>query len=149
MNPQGVLPPLVVLPPAALAVLVIAGHLAALHATPDIPLSRRRLRTAAGIVMLTTSLVLAYAFAFVRVDEPARFTTVWTAAVMLLVVVLVLAGLDALNNVRLARIHRRRIRREAGRLHHQIAQALAEAAGKAHQPDDPPHLTLHRDKTDT
>jgi hypothetical protein len=138
MNTHGVLPPVVVLPLALLAGLVIVAHLAALHAAPDVPVSRRRLRTAAGIVMLTTTLVLAYAFAFVGTGDPARFATVWTAAILLLLVVLTLAGLDALNNVRLARIHRRRIRREAGGLHARIAEALTRAARETPADHDRP-----------
>ena len=141
---QGILPPVVVLPVAALAVLVVAGHLTALRAAPGIPLSRRRLRTASGVVMLVTTVVLAYAFSFVRSDDPGRFTVAWSAAIMLLVVVLGLAGLDALNNVRLARILRRRIRRDAGQLHAQLAAAIALArqtapdAPRTPDPPDPP-----------
>ena len=128
MTGPGVLPPVVVLPVAALAVLVVTAQLAAMHAEREVPLSRRRIRTAGGIVMLATSLVLAYAFAFVRPEDPARFTTAWAAAVMLLTAVLVLGGLDALNNVRLARLQRRRFRRGAAKLHEQLADALAKAA---------------------
>lgn len=148
MTHQGVLPPIVVLPFAALAVLVVTAHLVAMHGAPDVPLSRRRIRTAAGTVMLVTALVLAYAFAYVRPDDPARFTTVWTAAIMLLGAVLCLAGLDALNNVRLARLQRRRIRRSAGRLHEQFAQALDEAARTRVTDNDQPPLTLRGGQDD-
>lgn len=138
---QGILPAFIVLPLAALGVLVIAAHLTAMRADRDVPLSRRRLRTASGVVMLVTSVVLAYAFSFVPPDDPRRFTVAWSAAIMLLVVVLTLAGLDAFNNVRLARIQRRRIRREAGRLYHELAGALAQTRRTSPTSDHDPHAT--------
>ncbi len=161
MTPQGVLPPVVVLPVVALCVLVVTAHLIAMHAAEGVPLSRRRIRTAGGGVMLVTSLVLAYAFSFVRPDDPVRFTAAWTGAIMMLTMVLFLGGLDALNNVRLARLQRRRLRRGAGALHEQLAKALAEAAPKnATDPatdlitdpitdhDQPPH-TQRKGQSDT
>ena len=145
---QGILPPVIVLPLAAVAVLVICAHLAAMHAAPDIPLSRRRIRTASGVVMLVTSLVLAYAFAYVNQDDPARFAAAWAAAIMLLVIVLTLATVDVLNNVRLARLQRRRIRRDAGDLYEQLADALRQAARDRHADDDQPSLQLPGSESD-
>jgi hypothetical protein len=142
---QGVLPPIVVLPLACVAVLVIAAHLAALAGARDMPLSRRRIRTASGVVMLITSVVLAYAFAYAPVSDPRRFTVAWSASVMLLGAVLGLGGLDAINNVRLARLQAGRIRRAAGALDRQIAETIARSvrAGKAGSgSDDQPRLTL-------
>lgn len=156
MTGPGVLPPIVVLPVAAFAVLVVTAQLVTMHAAEDVPLSRRRIRTASGVMMLVTSLVLAYAFAFVRPEDPARFTAAWAAAVMLLTAVLFLGGLDALNNVRLARLQRRRFRRGASRLHEQLAEALAEAVRKtatdqttpAIPNDPPPHISPHIPRDD-
>lgn len=157
MTGQGVLPPIVVLPVAALAVLVVSAHLLTMHAATDVPLSRRRIRMAGGGVMLATTLALAYAFSYARPDDPVRFTAVWTGAIMMLVMVLFLGGLDALNNVRLARLQRRRFRRGAGRLHEQLVRALDEATRKnATDPatdlipdhDQPPH-TQQSDQHDT
>lgn len=124
MPNQGVLPPIAVLPVAILAVLVVAAHLAALHADHTVALSRKRIRTANGVVMLVASVALAYAFAFAPVNNPARFTIAWGAAIMLLTVVLALSSLDALNNVRLARLQRRRVRTAADALQEQLAALL-------------------------
>lgn len=142
----GVLPPVVVLPLACVAVLVIAAHLTAMTGDREMPLSRRRIRTASGVVMLITSVVLAYAFAYAPVSDPRRFTVAWSVAVMLLATVLGLGGLDAINNVRLARRRARRVRRAAGVLERQIARTIAEQAGKAGTAsDDGPGLRLTGD----
>ncbi|HZW08352.1 MAG TPA: hypothetical protein VFF69_00475 [Phycisphaerales bacterium] len=145
---QGVLPPAVVLPLACLAVLVIAAHLAALGGATAMPLSRRRIRTASGVVMLITSAVLAYSFAYAPVSDPRRFTMAWSASVMLLAVVLGLGGLDAINNVRLARLQGGRLRRAAGSLERRIVDSIAAGPrpGKAGPgSDDEPRLTLRGD----
>ena len=124
MPNQGVLPPIVVLPLAVLTVLLIAAHLAALQADQSVPLSRRRIRTANGVVMLVTTLTLAYAFAYASATDPARFTLAWGASIMLLTIVLALSSIDVLNNLRLTRLQRRRVRRAASALHTQLATIL-------------------------
>lgn len=111
---------------AAMTLLVIAGHLTALGAANGMPTSRRRIRTACGAVMMLTTCALAVAFGAVRPDDPRLFTLAWTVSVMLLAMVLGLAGLDAINNLRLGRLQRRRIRRAAQDLHRQIARAMGE-----------------------
>lgn len=141
---SGVLPPVVVLPLATVAVLVIAAHLSAMSMARGMPLSRRRIRTASGAVMLVTTLVLAYAFAYAPVSDPRRFTIAWSASVMLLAVVLGLGALDAANNVRLARVQKRRLRRAARELEGQLGGAL-RGARKTAERDDRPRLTLRND----
>ncbi len=54
------LPPWVVLPLAGLTLLVTAAHVLALQ-TSDLPSRRRRLRTAAGVLMMLVTGLLAYA----------------------------------------------------------------------------------------
>ncbi|MBK7406209.1 MAG: hypothetical protein IPJ41_16795 [Phycisphaerales bacterium] len=115
-----------VVPMGAVALLVIAGHLTALHAAKGMPASRRRLRTACGVVMMITSCALAYAFGYVRPDDARLFTLSWALTVALLALVLGLAALDALNNLRLGRLQHRRIRKAAAELHRQIARAMGE-----------------------
>ncbi len=137
MPNQGVLSPIAVLPVAILAVLVIAAHLAALHADHTVALSRKRIRTANGVVMLITSIVLAYAFAFAPVADPARFAIAWGAAIMLLTVVLALSSIDALNNVRLSRLQRRRVKKAANALHVQLASLLRTDPPTDDQPARP------------
>ena len=118
-----VLPPIVVIPMAGLTILIILAHLVALRASPEMPLSRKRIRSSSAVVMLITTIVLAYAFGFARIDDPRQFTLSWFSAVMLLMMVLLLATLDAANNIRLARIHKERIRKAARDLHHAIVEA--------------------------
>lgn len=151
MSGPGVLPPLVVLPLACIAVLVVSAHLAAMAADREMPLSRRRIRTATGIVMLATILVLAYSFAYAPVGNPRRFTIAWSMSVMLLAVVLGLGGLDAINNVRLARLTRRRIGKAGRELERQIARAIAEHRSAGHRGagrDDQPSFRLRDDSGD-
>lgn len=124
---QGVLPPIVVVPLASLAVLVIAAHLTALHGDRSVPLSRKRLRTANGVVMLVTAVVLVYAFAWAPPSDAARFALAWAASVMLLTAVLALSALDIINNLRLARLHRRRMQRTACDLGAQLSEFLRNA----------------------
>ncbi len=122
MSNGTVLPPMVVVPMAGLTILIILAHMVVLRSTPEMPLSRKRIRSAGAVVMLITTIVLAHAFGFARFDDPRTFTLSWFAAVMLLMMVLLLAGLDAANNIRLARLHKQRIRKAARELHHAIIE---------------------------
>ena len=132
---MSVLPPSVVVPMAVLTALVIVAHMIVLRCAPDMPLSRKRIRNASAVLMLITTVVLAHAFGFARFDDPRRFTLSWLAAVVLLVMVLVLAGLDALNNIRLARLQKRRIRNTAREIHHALVQVAANAKATPEQHD--------------
>ena len=120
-----VLPAVIVVPLAVVTLMVIVAHMILLRCCDDMPLSRRRIRSAGAVVMFITTIVLAHAFGFARFDDPRQFTLSWFSAVMLLMMVLLLAGLDAANNIRLARIDKARIRRAASELHRAIVEATA------------------------
>lgn len=124
-----VLPPAVVLPVSAFAIIVIAAHLVVLHGAARVPLSRVRIRTANGVVMIITVMSLAYAFGMAPVGDIRAFTLAWATAVMLVTLVLALGALDVANNLRLVRTKRQRIRRDAADLHVQLAQMLGRARG--------------------
>jgi hypothetical protein len=149
MPASGLLPPIVVLPLAVLAVLVITGHLVALQGDAEAPLSRKRIRTANGVLMLVTTVVLAYAFAYTSSGSPGAFALAWGASVLLLSAVLVLSGVDVLNNVRLTRIQRRRLRRSSNDLQSQLAELVGRARerGPATDPDQSPRLVRPPDDT--
>ena len=107
-----------VLPMAAVALLATAAHLIALKEAPPgaLPESRRRIRTAAGWVIMFAVPLSAYAFGVATPGRAGAFMLVWTAVVGLVGVVLLLAMLDAMNTVRLHRRATRRLRRDWRRI---------------------------------
>lgn len=114
-NPM--LPLWIVAPLAVLSTVVIGGHLAALQRA-DMPASRRRIRTANGVVLLGLTLLLAYAIGCVgmlpsgggSIGHIREFVLVWMAIIGLVPMVLGLAGLDVVNTIRLQRGMIREIR---------------------------------------
>jgi uncharacterized BrkB/YihY/UPF0761 family membrane protein len=97
-------------PMAMLMLVAVAAHLLAMR-TADMPESRRRIRTANGWLILITVPVLAIAFSMVSPRQPRQFTLIWTVAVAMVGMVIAMAVLDVANNLRLARIQRRRFGR--------------------------------------
>ena len=74
------------LPVAAVALLVTAGHWIAL-ARAEMPAGRKRLRTANGLVMMMAIPVLAYGFGAVDTADHRRFVLTWLAASGLIIIV--------------------------------------------------------------
>ncbi len=97
---QPLAPRWVVLPMAAMTLVILAAHVMAIRVAP-MPDSRRRIRTANGVVMMLLVTVLAYAIGVATPALPGGFTLGWLAAVGLLVVVMGLSLLDMLNTFRL------------------------------------------------
>jgi len=88
-------------------------HLAMLHTSEvagSMPLSRHRLRTAGGVVTLISIPLLAYSFGVVTPADPRAFTMAWSASMGLLGLIVMIAGLDALNSMRVHRHELRRLR---------------------------------------
>lgn len=104
-------PAWLVLPMAVVVMLILAGHCQALQRA-EMPDSRRRIRTAGDLLMLGVTPLLAYAFAIDRGDDPRTFVIVWAMIVGLLALIILVATIDAANNMRLARKMRDRLRRE-------------------------------------
>lgn len=116
-------------PMAMVTLVVVAAHLIAMR-TADMPESRRRIRTANGWLMMVAVPVLVVAFSVVHTGSPRPFALVWGVAIMLLALVLAMAFLDMANNLRLARIQQRQLRREMGaRLRQRPANASGENDG--------------------
>ncbi len=105
-------------PLAGLVMAVLIAHLVALQG-PEVPASRRRIRTASGLLMFVLAPLMAYAVSIAGPQSPRAMTMAWLAVLLLLVMVVGLAWLDVANNLRLARLARRELQEEA-------ARALAE-----------------------
>ncbi|USN99014.1 MAG: hypothetical protein H6810_12835 [Phycisphaeraceae bacterium] len=117
-------------PLGLLSMLVVAGHLVAMRdARERIPESRYRIRSVNGGIMLVTVPMLAGAFGVVSPEEPRAFALIWFACIGLLAIVTLLAVFDALNNVRLGVIERRRLRDEQRELIGSITQGESPESG--------------------
>lgn len=116
---SAILPAWLVLPVAAITMLVVAAHVLATHAG-DMPLRRRRLRIVNGLLMLLVTALLAYALGIAGiVEEPAAnpeqtrsFVAVWLAIVGLVGLIVALAAADAIATSAAIWSARREIRRQ-------------------------------------
>lgn len=125
-----VLPAWVVLPAAAVTLLVVAAHILAMHEV-EMPIRRRRIRTASGLLMMFITCLLAYALSLapvgagvpLRQDHASVFVQVWLIIVVLIGMVVMLAGLDAIETMRLSAESRRQMRR---RLRENMERVMAE-----------------------
>jgi len=107
-------PSWIVLPLAMVALLIVAAHLIVLreHAIGKMPESRRQIRMVTGWVMMFTIPLIAYGFGIVSPTKEQEFLTAWLAIVGLLGAVVLMACVDALNSIRLARVQSREIHQE-------------------------------------
>jgi hypothetical protein len=103
-----------VLPLAMLALLVVASHLIVLreHAIGKMPESRRQIRMVTGWVMMFTIPLVAYGFGIVSPTDEERFLLAWTCIIGLLAGIVLMACVDAINSIRLARKESREMRAE-------------------------------------
>jgi len=103
-----------VLPLAMVALLIVAAHLIVLreHAIGKMPESRRQIRMVTGWVMMFTIPLIAYGFGIVSPTNEQDFLTAWLAIVGLLGAIVLMACVDALNSIRLARVQSREIHQE-------------------------------------
>jgi hypothetical protein len=129
------LPPWIGLPVAAVVLIVIAAHLLALQNSAAPP-SRKRIRTANGLLMMLVTTLLAYAFSIVTPTQPSLFVLAWLAIIGLLTIVIGVALIDVLNTYKLHREHRRDIRREAARPIGSAAQSPTDSTPADERRDD-------------
>lgn len=122
-----VLPWWVSVPLCGLTMGVLIAHLMALQ-RPEVPASRRRIRTASGLLMFLLAPLLAFAVSVAGPHAPRVMTLAWLAVVMLLTLVVALAWVDVLNNFRLLRRARQALADEAARA---LADDLREARSRA------------------
>jgi hypothetical protein len=111
-------------PMAMLAMFVIASHILMLPQA-EMPDSRRRIRTANGMLMLFTAPLLAYALGFANPAADQRaFVLSWMLVTGLLIIILLVAMLDIANNYRLMFLQRKALREE---LRRERMEALEQA----------------------
>lgn len=136
------LPGWLVLPVAALTLLVVAAHVLAVQAG-DMPLRRKRLRIANGLLMMFVTALLAYALGMAGViqepiaqpGEARRFVLVWMAIIGLVGIVVALAGADAIATISHGWGVRKHLRQEMREklgedlVRRRMAQAAAKGAG--------------------
>lgn len=135
---QSIAPAWFVLPVAAVALLVTAGHWIAL-ARAEMPAGRKRLRTANGLVMMLAIPVLAYGFGAVDTSDHRRFVLTWMAASGLIIIVVTLAALDLCSTIVFAHQTRRQLLADfAVSRAKAVHDARAAAAGGAAPVPAPP-----------
>lgn len=117
------LTPWVVMPIAAVLLIVIGAHLNAL-ASASMPASRRRIRVVNGWLMLLTTPLTAYAFALATPSNARLFVLIWLAVVGLIGIIVMLAVIDLLNTQRLYRGVRRELDREITGLRQEVAATV-------------------------
>ena len=107
-SPFGLVSPWVAVPLAAAVMFVVAGHVLAMQrARAHMPASRRRIRTANGLLMLVVAPLLAYAVSNgPGTDQPRPMALLWLLILSMLTMVVGLAVLDVLNTLRLVRAGR-------------------------------------------
>jgi len=121
------LPAWVVLPMALLTLIVVSAHIQLLLGDREMPPSRRRIRLCSGALMLVSTPLIAFAFGILRPIDARIFTLVWTAIIGILLLVVMLAGLDTLNTLRLHASSRRTNRGNIARLRGELAAVVAAA----------------------
>ncbi|MFN0012573.1 MAG: hypothetical protein ACKVS8_13120 [Phycisphaerales bacterium] len=95
--------PWVAVPLAMALMFLVAGHVLAVQRTP-MPASRRRIRTASGLLMLVVAPLLAHAISTgPGTDQPRPMAVLWLFILSMLGMVVALALLDLVNTLRLAR----------------------------------------------
>ena len=107
--------------------MVISAHVHVLLGDRVMPPSRRRIRLCNGVLMLFATPLIAFAFGILRPGDAHVFTLVWTAIVGLLFIVILLAGLDAVNTLRIHASSTRSNRGNVRRLRAELADIVASA----------------------
>ena len=129
---ETMLPAWVVLPLAVPVLIVLAMHVVSQH-RPDVPARRRRLRTAAGLLMMFVTVMLASALCVdnvpaqpaLRPQEARSSLLLWLMIIALVGVCVILAALDMLHTLALGVVARRKMRDAM------IARVTAEATSRA------------------
>jgi hypothetical protein len=107
-----ILPPWLVLPVGALALLILAGHLLALNSDTRMDPQRRRIRMTNNVLMMLTVPLVAYGFGVTTPDHYRAFIYVWVLSAAMLFMVIMVAGVDMLHSWNLHRIQLKSLRRQ-------------------------------------
>lgn len=111
------LPAWIVIPLAGLTMMLIAIHVLSVQMA-DMPITRKRLRIASGLLMMVLTAMIAYALGIAEIitdakAQPARaraFIILWTMIVGMLSFVVMLAVIDAYLTMRHGLIAHRKLR---------------------------------------
>jgi cobalamin biosynthesis protein CobD/CbiB len=101
-------------PLSGMVMAMLIWHVMALQ-KPGIPASRRRIRTTTGVLMLLLTPLIAFALSVATPDRPRVMTLAWSGVLLLVGLVMVLAWVDVINNLRLYQREKRELRAEAAR----------------------------------
>jgi peptidoglycan/LPS O-acetylase OafA/YrhL len=126
MDPTPIAPTWLVLPLALIAIVIQAGYLIALKEVSKdrMPPSRKRIRTASGWMSIIAIPLTAYGFGIATPNEPGIFALVWLVVISLIGAILMLAGLDAINTMRL---HRHTNARLSSEFHEALRTDMSES----------------------
>ncbi len=119
------LPLWAVLPPCAILMLMLAGYVMALREA-DVPESRRRIRTMGSVTMMLTQPLIVYLFAIATPANARTFMLTWALLIGLLGILIVLALVDVLNNVRISGNARSELKSELRSLEEDVRRAMDE-----------------------
>ncbi len=108
---QPIAPSWLVFPLAGFTLVVVLWHLSGVI-RGDVEPSRRRIRMANGLIMLTLVPLIAYAFGIATTDSPRWFAMSWLGVMGLLGLMIVLAILDSANTAKLHAAERIELRRQ-------------------------------------
>jgi hypothetical protein len=123
---QALAPAWLVFPLSAIVLLAVAAHVLVLWRS-EMPESRRRIRMASALVMMLALPVLALALGGLDPAKDQRtFVLAWMLATGLILIVVVLAGADILNTLRL---YRRELK-ELRELHREMTQRAGDTAAR-------------------
>lgn len=120
---DAILPTWLVLPLGALTLIMLAGHLMALHAATDIEPRRRRIRMTNAVLMMVAVPFVAYGFGVATPSAARAFVYVWVVTAALLTMIIMVALIDMLHSWRLHRLQLRDLRR-----HLAVSRATAARA---------------------
>ena len=141
------LPLWAVLPPCAMLMLFLAGYVLALREA-DMPESRRRIRTMGSVTMMLTQPLIVYLFAIATPANARTFMLTWALLIGLLGILVVLAMVDVLNNVRISANARSEFRSELRSLEEDVRRAMAERQAETQGEERGPDLRLTGDEGD-
>lgn len=121
-----VLPLWLLIPPAVVMLLVLAGYVQALY-DADVDPMRRRIRSAGAVVMMALQPLLVYLFGIASAHRPRPFVFAWALVMSLLGLLVMLALLDMLHSTRLSARRRALMRKELRALQREIAGLRGES----------------------
>lgn len=115
--------------PIAMPIMILAGVYTLLIQRRPMPASRRRIRTATGVLLICTVGLMAFNLVNVSAAQHRTFLILWTVLIAMVALLLLLAALDMLNTLRLYVGHRSQLAEaSAANLILELRKAQREAA---------------------